>query len=109
MANKENKGLHKELAIIPMVTEKGTHLNAINQYVFGVPLSANKTMVAQAIWSKYGVKPLKVNIVRRQGKYQFKGGILGKRSDWKKAVVVVAKGTAFDPYKDFNKKADKQK
>jgi len=82
----------------PLVTEKASLLNALNQYVFAVAKEANKIEVAKAIESIYGVKPVAVNISRVSGKVVRFGRIKGKRKDWKKAVVTLPAGKSIKVY-----------
>ena len=76
------------------LTEKASILSDKgNQYVFKVKLSANKVQIRQAIEKLFKKKVLKVNTLRVGGK--FKRGRTqhpGKTSDWKKAIVTLAKG-----------------
>lgn len=82
----------------PLVTEKASVLNALNQYVFAVAKDANKIEVAKAIESIYGVKPVSVNMLRVSGKNVRFGRIQGKRKDWKKAVVTLPAGKSIKVY-----------
>jgi large subunit ribosomal protein L23 len=68
-----------------------------NTYVFNVPLSTNKIEIKKQVEAQYDVKVVTVNIVRQAGKVKRtvrKGGksITGKRSDFKKAYVLLAEG-----------------
>lgn len=81
----------------PMVTEKGTELNASGKYLFAVAMTANKIEVAKAVENLYGVKPVKVNIIKMEGKRKGQK-ISGRRKDWKKAVVSLPKGKTIDVY-----------
>lgn len=78
--------------IKPLITEKSTDLGQFNQYVFAVNKQANKIQIAQAIEERYGVKPLKVNIVNYRGKAVRYGRTLGRTSDWKKAIIILPAG-----------------
>lgn len=82
----------------PLVTEKATVLNTLNQYVFAVAKEANKIEVAKAIESIYGVKPVAVNMLRVSGKNVRFGRTKGKRKDWKKAVVTLPAGKSIKVY-----------
>lgn len=82
----------------PLVTEKASVLNALNQYVFAVAKDANKIEVAKAIESIYGVKPVSVNMLRVSGKNVRFGRIQGKRKDWKKAVITLPAGKSIKVY-----------
>jgi len=84
--------------VSPLVTEKATALHEENKYVFVVANDANKISVAQAIQSVYGVSPKKVNISNIKGKAVSRGNVRGRRSDWRKAVVTLAKGETIKIY-----------
>lgn len=82
----------------PMITEKAADLGAKNKYVFMVSIDANKIEVAKAITSVYGVKVEKVNLIRQEGKTVVRGRVKGKRKDFKKAIVTLAKGNTISIY-----------
>ncbi len=84
--------------VSPLITEKATNLVGANKYVFIVAESANKIEVAKAVKATYGVTPIKVNIVNVSGKKVSRGRIQGQRSDWRKAIVTLAKGEAITIY-----------
>jgi large subunit ribosomal protein L23 len=83
----------KDILDFPWMTEKTTAIRAMsNQYVFKVKTSANKIEIKQAIEARFQVKVLSVNTVNVQGKLKRTRGILGRRNDWKKAVVRLQEG-----------------
>ncbi len=82
----------------PMITEKAAHLGTENKYVFMVALDANKIEIAKAVASVYNVKVEKVNLIRCEGKTVTRGRIKGKRKDFKKAIVTLAKGNSISIY-----------
>jgi len=86
------------LLVRPLVTEKATTLAASSKYVFVVDKKANKISVTKAIESVYGVKATDVNIINMKGKRVARGKIKGKRKDWKKAIVTLAKGETIAIY-----------
>jgi len=86
------------ILVKPLITEKATNLVAANKYAFIVAPSANKISVAKAINAIYGVKPLSVNIINRQGKFVARGKVRGQRSDSKKAIVTLKPGDAIKIY-----------
>lgn len=86
------------IMIKPLVTEKVTDLNGLNKYVFEVALGANKIEVANAVQALYGVKPVKVNMIKLEGKAKNYGRRHGKRKDWKKAIVSLPAGKTIDLY-----------
>ncbi len=76
----------------PCNTEKGTNLQALNQYVFEIDLKANRKEVKKAIEELYGVKVLKVNIINFAGKQRKYGRSKGRTKAWKKAMVTLRQG-----------------
>lgn len=73
----------------PLISEKATDLAMVNKYVFIVPKDANKSEIAKTVQNVYGVTPIKVNIIKRQGKKVRYGRLKGKQKDFKKAVVTL--------------------
>lgn len=85
--------------LYPRVSEKAyASATSLNTYVFNVPLDANKIEVKKAVEAQYSVSVETVNIVRMTGKAVNRAVNIrglrtrGKRNDYKKAYVVVAKG-----------------
>ena len=73
-----------------LITEKGTALRELrNQYHFEVARDANKIEIKQAIEAIFSVKVDHVRTMQMRGKVKRQGRYLGKRSDWKKAVVTL--------------------
>lgn len=95
---KTTSGQAYRVLVKPMVTEKATTLNSVNQYVFMVETTANKISVAKAIEEVYGVKPSSVNVIKMKGKKINRGRITGKRKDFKKAIVTLKKGESISIY-----------
>lgn len=80
----------------PLVTEKGTHLEAQGTYQFAVAVRATKADIARAFSVRYGVKPRAVRVMHRMGKTVRFGRTFGRRSDWKRALITVPKGTTIN-------------
>ena len=80
----------------PIITEKSGLLNQYNQYVFEVTPRANKILVAQAIVSRYGVKPSKVNIVSMRGHAVRYGRNMGKTKGYRKAILSLPEGKSIN-------------
>ena len=85
-----------QLILSPVVTEKSTMGSMHNQVTFRVPLTATKPEIKAAIEALFKVKVKAVNTVRRQGKLKRFRGFLGKRPDFKKAIVSLAEGHSID-------------
>lgn len=82
----------REVIRSPIVTERSLILrDEKNQYLFEVAVDANKHEVRRAVEKLFHVHVKDVNIMRMKGKRKRLGRFEGKRSDWKKAVVTLAK------------------
>ncbi len=80
----------------PVITEKATLASEHNQVTFRVPLDATKGEIKAAIESVFSVKVKAVNTLRQLGKTKRFKGFVGKRSDFKKAIVSLAEGQSID-------------
>ena len=67
-----------------------------NQITFRVPLTANKLQIKAAVEQLFKVKVNAVNTLRQKGKLKRFRGKLGKRPDYKKAIVSLAEGEMID-------------
>ncbi len=83
---------HHSIVIAPYMTEKTTVAREENKYAFKVAKNATKIDIKEAVEALFAVKVEAVNTVNVKGKKKRMGRFLGKRSDWKKAVVKVAEG-----------------
>lgn len=83
----------------PLVTEKGTYAAEYNTYLFAVMPHASKPAIKQAIEKLYGVTVTKIRTMRYDGKVVRSGRIEGRRSNFKKAYVTVAKGQTITIHK----------
>ena len=73
-----------------LITEKGTVLRELrNQYYFEVARDANKVEIKRAVESIFGVKVAGVQTMQMRGKVKRQGRYVGRRSDWKKAIVTL--------------------
>ncbi len=80
----------------PVITEKSTMISEFNQVTFRVPLDASKPEIKAAVEMLFKVKVKAVNTLRQKGKTKRFRGIMGRRSDVKKAVVTLAEGHRID-------------
>jgi len=80
----------------PVITEKATMGSEHNQVTFRVPLDATKGEIAAAVEAVFNVKVKAVNTLRQLGKTKRFRGFVGKRSDYKKAIVSLAEGQSID-------------
>ena len=77
----------------PLVTEKTTiQKEDNNQVAFRVRMDANKIEIRQAVEKLLGVEVAAVNTSITRGKNKRMGKSMGKRPNWKKAVVTLKPG-----------------
>ena len=76
-----------------LITEKGTAMReTLRQYFFEVARDANKIEIRHAVEHLFGSKVADVRTTSMRGKLKRQGRFVGRRSDWKKAYVTIAKG-----------------
>jgi large subunit ribosomal protein L23 len=85
-----------DLILAPVITEKSTMVSEHNQVTFRVPLTASKPEIKAAVEGLFNVKVTAVNTLISKGKTKRFRGIMGRRSDFKKAVVTLAEGNKID-------------
>jgi len=77
----------------PHITEKANMLReGSNQISLKVHKKANKVDIRRAVETLFGKKVLEVRTLNMRGKRRRMGRNVGKRPDWKKAVVRLAMG-----------------
>jgi large subunit ribosomal protein L23 len=96
----------EEIIKRPLLTEKGTRLKETGgqtggevdpetlkaQLLFEVARDANKVEIRYAVQKLWNVDVLSVRTSVVRGKEKKMGRFVGKRSNWKKAVVTIAAG-----------------
>ena len=87
---------HYDTILSPVITEKATVLSEHNKVVFRVAQDATKEEIADAIEQLFKVTVTKVNTLNVKGKTKRFRGIVGRRSDVKKAIVTLAEGQSID-------------
>jgi len=81
-----------EVIMSMLRTEKGSFMEPMGKYTFWVMNDANKVEIRSAIETIYKVKVSSVNTQNVLGKRKRVRFEVGKRSDWKKAIVTLKKG-----------------
>jgi large subunit ribosomal protein L23 len=71
----------------PVITEKSMASMAEKKYTFIVHVDANKSQIKRAVEEVFNVKVEDVNTINGLGKTKRQGVHVGKRPDYKKAVV----------------------
>ena len=87
---------HYDTIIAPVITEKATVLTEQNKVVFQVAIDSTKDEIAAAVEELFKVRVIKVNTLITKGKTKRFRGILGQRSDVKKAIVTLQEGQTID-------------
>jgi len=85
-----------DIILAPVITEKSTLGAEHNQVAFRVPLKATKPEIKAAVEGLFGVKVKAVNTLRQRGKVKRFRGRLGKRADYKRAIVSLEEGHSID-------------
>jgi|SRR5487761_1750103 large subunit ribosomal protein L23 len=85
-----------DIVLSPVITEKATNVSEHNQVIFRVPLKATKREVKAAVEGLFNVKVAAVNTIRVMGKVKRTRGRIGRRSDYKKAIVTLGEGARID-------------
>ncbi len=77
----------------PLVTEKTTSMMEEKKYAFQVDLRANKIEIKNAVEELFKVKVKSVNTLRVSGKMKRMGANVGRRPNWKKAIITLEEGS----------------
>ncbi|MDQ2891258.1 MAG: 50S ribosomal protein L23 [Gemmatimonadota bacterium] len=81
----------------PIMTEKTSAAYQDRQeYTFEVASDASKTAIRAAIEKLFGVKVTGVQTMNCRGKTRRVGQSIGKRANWKKAIVTLKAGDTID-------------
>jgi large subunit ribosomal protein L23 len=87
----------QEIIKRPLITEKTSiQKEMFNQISFEVDRRANRIEIKKAIESIFNVRVASVKTMQITGKTKRRGRILGKRRDWKKAIVKLMPGERID-------------
>ncbi len=81
----------------PVVTEKTTLQKELNnQVTFKVDKRANRVEIKDAVEKAFNTKVKQVRTIQVKGKVKQRGRIIGKKSDWKKAIITLMPGQRID-------------
>ncbi len=81
----------------PLVSEKSSlAADNANQFTFRVVTDATKPEIKRAVERMFGVDVLQVRVINVKGKSKRFGRTLGKRNDWRKAIVRLKEGQDID-------------
>ncbi|MBX2878434.1 MAG: 50S ribosomal protein L23 [Granulosicoccus sp.] len=86
-----------QVLLSPHVSEKtAVDAEMVGRHTFRVAPDATKLEVRRAVETLFKVKVTGVQILNQKGKVKRFGATIGKRSDWKKAIVRLADGQDLD-------------
>ena len=81
----------------PLITEKTSIQKELyNQLTFEVDRRANRIEIKRAVETVFNVRVSAVKTAQVRGKIKRRGRIVGKRRDWKKAIVSLMPGERID-------------
>ncbi len=81
----------------PVITEKNSIQKEVsNQFTFEVDRMANRVEIKKAVEGIFNVKVAGIRTMQVKGKTKRRGWIVGKRRDWKKAIVTLMPGERID-------------
>src|SRR3954469_25506606 len=88
--------LHRTV-VRPIITEKSsTGYQERGEYTFEVHPDATKPQIRQAIEQLFGVKVTNVWTANQRGKEKRMGSTMGRRPNWKKAIVKLREGDSIE-------------
>ena len=88
--------LHRTV-VRPLITEKSSAAyQARGEYTFEVHVDASKPQIRSAIEQLFGVKVVGVWTSNQRGKEKRMGKNVGRRPNWKKAIVTLREGDTIE-------------
>lgn len=88
-----------KIILAPHISEKATFIGEKNnQTIFRVATDATKKEIKDAIellWKEQKIEVKGVQTINVKGKSKRFGRFMGRRNDWKKAIVSIKKGQEF--------------
>ena len=89
----------EQIILGPVVTERNMMLrDEQNKYAFHVHPRSTKPEIRKAVEELFNVSVIAVTTMTGMGKFKRMGRHVGRRSNWKKAIVRVAPGQKIDIY-----------
>jgi len=82
---------YEDILIEPVLSEKANQLREEGKYVFKVDPRANKIQIMEAVRRLFNVNPISCTTMNVGGKPKRQRYRLGYTSNWKKAIVRLAK------------------
>ena len=89
----------RDIIIAPIISENTMdQMQEANTYTFKVAKTANKVEIRNAVEEIFSVKVVNVNTMNVRGKKRRLGFHIGKKPDWKKALVKLAEDDEIEIY-----------
>ena len=85
-----------EVVVKPLITEKTSAARMRGEYTFEVHPDATKPQIRQAIETLFDVKVTDVWTSNQRGKERRMGRSVGRRPNWKKAIVKLREGDTIE-------------
>jgi large subunit ribosomal protein L23 len=85
-----------EVVVRPLITEKTSAARVRGEYAFEVHPNATKTQIRQAIQDLFKVSVTDVWTANMRGKEKRMGRSVGRRPNWKKAIVKLKEGETIE-------------
>jgi large subunit ribosomal protein L23 len=79
----------QDIILRPVISERSVDILALNKYTFRVAKDANKIEIKTAAEELFDVEVTAVNTMNCKGRTRRVGRSVGKKPDWKKAVVTI--------------------
>ena len=79
----------QDIILKPVITEKSVDNMANSKYTFKVAKNSNKVEIAKAAEALFDVEVVKVNTMNCMGHTRRVGRFVGKKADYKKAIVTI--------------------
>ncbi len=79
----------QDIILTPVITEKSVDGMANSKYTFKVAKDANKVEIAKAAEALFNVEVVKVNTINCMGHTKRVGRFVGKKADYKKAIITI--------------------
>ncbi|KNZ42798.1 50S ribosomal protein L23 [Acetobacterium bakii] len=83
----------RDIIMKPIITERSMADAEVKKFTFKVDKRANKIEIKNAVEVIFGVEVEKVTTMNMKGKLKRTGRFVGRRSDWKKAIVKLTPGS----------------
>lgn len=89
----------RDIIIAPIISENTMNqMQEVNTYTFKVAKNANKVEIRNAVEEIFSVSVINVNTMNVRGKKRRLGFHVGKKPDWKKALVKLAEDDEIEIY-----------